>query len=59
MNYDEIEADGKVFVAKEYEGCDGCAFDGDEVISRWCGAVSCHPSERSDRRSVIFVEKQQ
>lgn len=58
MNYDEIEADGKVFVAKEHDGCDGCAFDGTEVISRWCAAVYCHSKERDDCKSVIFVEKQ-
>ena len=49
---------GKSYVAREGEGCKGCAFLSEDCNARihtdFIG--KCSPSERTDHKSVIFVE---
>lgn len=56
-NENEFEFEGKVFISKISIGCDGCAFYASEENRCECLEARCHPSGRSSRDSVIFVEK--
>ena len=53
-----FEFKGKSYVAREGEGCKGCAFLSEDCNSRihtdFIG--KCAPSERTDHKSAIFVE---
>ena len=53
-----FEFKGKSYVAREGEGCKGCAFLSEDCNSRihtdFIG--KCSPSERTDHKSAIFVE---
>ena len=52
-----FEFKGKSYVAREGEGCKGCAFEHENcsssVHANFIG--ECHASERTDHKSVIFV----
>lgn len=37
----------------ESDECDGCYFNRERAL---CDFVLCHPLERKDKKSVIFVE---
>ena len=53
-----FEFKGKSYVAREGEGCKGCAFL-NEDCNAWIHTDfigKCSPSERTDHKSVIFVE---
>lgn len=55
----EIELDGKIYVAKEVEftnDCHGCAFRENSVL---CLENPCFHGNRSDGRNVIFVGKKE
>lgn len=46
----EFERDGVKYVAREKEGCDGCAF-----ITDCLGVPNCDRDDRDDSRSIIWV----
>ena len=53
-----FEFKGKSYVAREGEGCKGCAFLNEDCNARIYTDLigKCSPSERTDHKSVIFVE---
>lgn len=53
-----FEFKGKSYVAREGEGCKGCAFLSEDCNSRiYTDFIGkCAPSERTDHKSAIFVE---
>lgn len=58
IDVNEIELDGKIYVAEETDpdnDCRGCAF---ERLSGYCARIMCYSGDRADGRTVIFVEKQ-
>lgn len=58
IDVNEIELDDKIYVAEETDpdnDCRGCAF---VCLSNYCRKVWCYEGDRTDGRTVIFVEKQ-
>jgi hypothetical protein len=60
MNENDVVIGCVSYVAnKMLAGCAGCAFDSDTIEdARKCIMVKCLPHQRSDKKNVIFVEKQ-
>lgn len=57
IDVNEIELDGKIYVAEETDpdnDCRGCAFG---RLSDYCAKIVCYSGDRADGRTVIFVEK--
>ncbi len=60
MNENEFEYEGKKFVAIEEDGCDNCFYGKDCALLMNEGKIpACAGTGRTDKKSVIFVEKPQ
>ena len=53
-----FEFEGKTYVAREGEGCEGCAFKYEDCsVGKLSNCIGeCCPSLRKDHKSVIFVQ---